>query len=178
MIMMLALPIMMLTVVVAMGMGRTMCDDDNDDFCDAAMEVIGAPTTCASGGGDCDDEAFDVNPAQIERCDGIDNECTEGVDEGCDDDGDNYCDAAMEVVGTPAICSLGGGDCADTNDAVHPGNHDNNAKNKGNLHAAGPPPEKIAKKQRKTKENPYKLRVLIPDFLGFPWFSLVFLSFS
>ena len=53
-------------------------------------------------------------------CDGIDNDCDGSVDEGCDNDGDDYCDNTMTVVGSPAVCSQGGGDCNDGNSGINP----------------------------------------------------------
>ncbi len=46
---------------------------------------------------------------------------TTGIDEGCDDDADTYCDSNMTTVGTPAVCTKGGGDCNDINGAINPG---------------------------------------------------------
>jgi len=99
------------------------CDDDNDDWCDAAMDTDGTPTVCPLGGGDCDDDVELVRPGATEVCDGLDNDCNGQTDEGCDDDGDDWCDAAMTTVGTPAVCPHGGGDCADAagDGAVNPG---------------------------------------------------------
>lgn len=63
------------------------CDDDGDTYCDSAMIVVGFPTSCTSGGGDCDDSgpgASDVNPGAIESCtDGDDNNCDGMAD--CED---------------------------------------------------------------------------------------------
>ncbi len=100
------------------------CDDDNDDYCDAGIAIVGKPSTCTKTvaiggkGDDCNDNAAPVNPAAIEVCDGIDNQCAGGTDEGCDDDGDKYCDSAMSVVNTTAcskttIKSGKGDDCND-----------------------------------------------------------------
>jgi len=100
------------------------CDDDGDDYCDTAVGVVGLPSTCPFGGGDCDDESAAVNPAATEICDDINNNCAAGVDEGCDDDGDDYCDATMGLVGTPQVCPNGGNDCEDTNGAINPGADD------------------------------------------------------
>ena len=31
------------------------CDDDEDGYCDFSLVTVGTPSTCLSGGGDCDD---------------------------------------------------------------------------------------------------------------------------
>ena len=108
------------------------CDDDNDDYCDSSLVTIGSPTVCPKGGGDCDDTASAINPATLELCDNLDQDCDGVADNNCDSDSDGYCDAAKTVVGTPAICTKGKGDCDDTNSLVNPGkselcdNADNN----------------------------------------------------
>ncbi|MCA9542591.1 MAG: putative metal-binding motif-containing protein, partial [Myxococcales bacterium] len=63
----------------------------------------------------------DAPVPSAEVCDGVDNNCNLLTDEGCDDDGDGYCDSAMTVVGTPAVCPMGPGDCLDYSPTVHPG---------------------------------------------------------
>ncbi|MGB0590834.1 MAG: putative metal-binding motif-containing protein [Myxococcota bacterium] len=97
------------------------CDDDGDDYCDITMTVIGAPSVCPNGIGDCDDTQIGINPGATEICDDVDNDCAFGVDQGCDDDGDGYCDADMIILGSPAICTQGGNDCVDTSESIHPG---------------------------------------------------------
>ena len=97
------------------------CDDDNDGYCDKNMTVVGTPSTCLKGGGDCQDGNKYVNPAAEEICDNIDNNCKSGADEGCDDDNDNYCDKNMTVVGKPKTCTYGGGDCCDIDSKTRPG---------------------------------------------------------
>ena len=112
------------------------CDDDDDDYCDSAMTVIGKPTTCSKTdggsspgkpGNDCLDAASGgakANPGLSESCDNVDNDCSGGFDENCDKDNDNYCDANLTVFGTPTTCTLSaqpstggpGNDCND--DAV------------------------------------------------------------
>ena len=55
----------------------------------------------------------------LERtCDGVDDNGNGSIDEGCDDDLDGYCDPTMTVVGSPAACPGGGGDCNDGNSSV------------------------------------------------------------
>lgn len=97
------------------------CDDDDDNYCDAGLTTVGTPPTCTDGGGDCDDAVAAINPGATEICNDVDDDCDGATDEGCDDDGDDYCDSGMTVVGTPATCSSGGGDCNDGNAAVNPG---------------------------------------------------------
>ena len=43
------------------------------------------------------------------------------MDEGCDDDGDGFCDFSYFVVGAPAVCPNGGGDCVDFSADIYPG---------------------------------------------------------
>jgi hypothetical protein len=45
------------------------------------MTVVGSPSTCPNGGGDCNDEVAAVHPNAIESCDGIDNDCSGAVDD-------------------------------------------------------------------------------------------------
>ena len=55
-----------------------------------------------------------------EICNGQDDDCDGVTDEGCDDDVDGYCDASIQLVGSPAVCPKGGGDCNDADAAIHP----------------------------------------------------------
>ena len=59
------------------------CDDDGDNYCDESMTILGTPSTCNSGGNDCNDDNFDIKPSATETCDLIDNNCDNSVDEGC-----------------------------------------------------------------------------------------------
>jgi len=103
------------------------CNDDDDMYCDAAMTVIGTPSYCPKGGGDCVDTDPLIRPGRDEWCNDIDDNCADGVDEGCDDDGDDYCQAGLLVAqvgdpaGWPAACPHGPGDCVDTEAAINPG---------------------------------------------------------
>ncbi len=97
------------------------CDKDGDGFCDATLITIGSPSVCPGGSGDCNDADASIKPGATEVCDDKDNNCINGTDEGCNVDGDSYCNTAMAVVGSPAICPAGGGDCDDTLQQVNPG---------------------------------------------------------
>ena len=119
------------------------CDDDDDgdgvldgaDNCpltanqnQADLDGNGVGDLCdsdADGDGhnipeDCNDLDGAIHPAADEICDGIDNNCNNLVDDGCDDDGDSYCDDSYAVVGTPAVCPKGPGDCNDANAGIYP----------------------------------------------------------
>ncbi len=91
--------------VVGMGVcartGTVVCQPMGFSSCDA---VAGTPTE--------DDEL---------TCDDLDKDCDGVVDEGCDKDGDGYCDMDRPVEGSPAVCPLGGGDCADNSARIYPG---------------------------------------------------------
>ena len=58
---------------------------------------------CAAGGDDCNDHAGGTNPATVETCDGVDDNCDGVKDDGCDADLDGFCDEG-HVVKTAAAC--------------------------------------------------------------------------
>ncbi|MEQ1502708.1 MAG: putative metal-binding motif-containing protein [Myxococcota bacterium] len=85
---------------------------------------MAAATVAGCGHPDCD----------VERCDGVDNDCdgavdeldpsaADGVDAWPDGDGDGYgaFGAASRVCAVPAGSAAIDGDCADDDDAIHPG---------------------------------------------------------
>ncbi len=86
-------------------------DRDGDTFFD------GADAGCAGHFGevDCDDDDATVNPAAVEVCDGVDNNCDGQVDEGLtvDADADGY--------SAPGSCEGSADDCNDGNALVYPG---------------------------------------------------------
>ncbi len=109
-------------------------DSDGDGFGDDASETVGCivPTDAVLQGGDCDDLQAESNPASIEVCDGIDNNCDTVVDESgaageliyyTDSDGDGFGDDASETVGciVPTDAVLQGGDCDDQEPMNNPG---------------------------------------------------------
>ncbi len=110
------------------------CDSDGDGYCNSAMALVGTPTICPKGGGDCNDDDDAIHPDQLEICGNFkDDDCDGLTDSGTnvtacvpfypDSDGDGF------GYGLP-ICQCGvkagytatkGGDCDDGNAAVHPG---------------------------------------------------------
>ncbi len=107
-------------------------DHDGDLHGDPARRVMACGITAglATLGDDCDDANAAIQPAQIELCDGIDNNCNGTVDEDArpvtwyrDTDGDGFGTSAS---GTQVSCtpptgySLLGTDCDDTRASVNP----------------------------------------------------------
>ncbi len=95
-------------------------DLDGDGFLDADL-----------GGDDCNDGDAAIHPDADERCDGVDNDCDDEIDEGdaidadlfyADDDGDGYGDESSPTTACvqPTDHIADGGDCDDTDPAVHP----------------------------------------------------------
>jgi hypothetical protein len=114
----------------------TGCDDatwyadlDGDGAGDAASASCGPGPGLVTSAGDCDDRDAGVNPAGVESCDGVDQDCDGSIDEGAganwfrDGDGDGWGNSAV----TTASCSQPSGyvdvdgDCADGDSSVHPG---------------------------------------------------------
>ncbi len=96
------------------------CEDDADGdgygtsgFCSFAI--------------DCDDSNPEVSPAEVETCDGIDNDCDSQVDEVAgtwytDSDADGYGDPGTAVTGCQPDATIAiGGDCNDADPLISPG---------------------------------------------------------
>ena len=97
-----------------------LCDLDQDD------DGYGSLTW---GGTDCDDSSAGRNPAAVERCDGVDNDCDGLVDDDDDDladgwypdvDGDGAGDTSAAACAVFEGAVATGGDCDDGDAAIGP----------------------------------------------------------
>jgi hypothetical protein len=107
-------------------------DADGDGYGDPVL----VQESCAGGGGlvldatDCDDADPDVNPGELEICNGVDDDCDTTVDVGAidalawhpDDDGDGFGDAAITLLecAPPAGALADASDCDDTDPDIRP----------------------------------------------------------
>ncbi|MCU7936950.1 MAG: hypothetical protein KZQ99_19095, partial [Candidatus Thiodiazotropha sp. (ex Dulcina madagascariensis)] len=115
------------------------CNQDGDGYCAPAMQVVGSPAICnaesggaypGSAGTDCADDDATAYPGALEVCDNDLEACGGVIDIGCNQDGDGYCAPAMQVVGSPLICTAESGgvypgtpgtDCDDSDGTQFPG---------------------------------------------------------
>ncbi len=107
-------------------------DADGDTFGNggATTAACAAPDGYLADATDCDDARSDVNPAQIEVCDGVDNDCDGSIDLGATDptdwytdgDGDGYGDSgtAVSSCDAPFGTTANGDDCDDIDPTVNP----------------------------------------------------------
>ena len=107
-------------------------DADGDSYGDESLFVVQCtpPSGWINTGGDCDDTDPAVNPAAVEYCDGIDNDCTGVIDDNALDastwyadlDGDSYGDAGNPYTGCeqPVDHVNDSTDCDDSDDQVNP----------------------------------------------------------
>ena len=107
-------------------------DGDSDGYGDAASTTVAcdAPAGYLADATDCDDTDAAVNPAQVEVCNGIDDDCDGSVDGGAADASTWYADADADGYGdagsTTTACDAPAGsvadhsDCDDTDAAVNP----------------------------------------------------------
>ena len=115
-----------------LGLGSG-CDGPDSDQCKNGVNVCdgNGKVTCGTentqniveicnGVDDNCDGATDEG-CSSETCNGLDDNKNGQTDEGCDDDKDGYCDVGMTLMGNPATCLKGGGDCVDTDNSVQPG---------------------------------------------------------
>ncbi|MEC7988060.1 MAG: putative metal-binding motif-containing protein, partial [Myxococcota bacterium] len=117
------------------GYGRYV-DEDGDGYPDNVVEACSAPIDQATGYPysefytDCDDDNAGVNPASVEVCDGLDNDCNNVVDDDAliaprwflDADGDGYGTASsfVEVCNQPNSYVSNSLDCDDGRSSVNP----------------------------------------------------------
>jgi hypothetical protein len=108
-------------------------DGDTDGFGTNSTTTTGctAPQYYTAVGGDCDDSDPNINPNEVEICDGIDQDCDGVVDDGLsfttyyvDADGDSYgsTSAGTFCQDPGAGYSLNNTDCDDANPTVYPNN--------------------------------------------------------
>jgi hypothetical protein len=107
-------------------------DADHDGYGTGDLLSDCDPIDAADVGGDCDDTNADVHPGQEDGCNGVDDDCDLDFDEDGGETIPYYWDGDDDGYGTDTkmIESCGdvpegfiaiGGDCDDTNAALHPG---------------------------------------------------------
>jgi hypothetical protein len=118
----------------ALGESVWYLDLDGDGYGDASslVSACDAPAAYVSNSSDCDDLSYSVNPAALESCNGVDDDCDGSVDEAgasgesvwyLDADNDGYGDASSSVMAcdAPSGYSALSSDCDDNNASISPG---------------------------------------------------------
>jgi gliding motility-associated-like protein len=106
-------------------------DADSDGFGNAAatVQACSLPVGFVTNNTDCDDSNPSVNPAAVEVCDGVDNNCNTAIDEGltitfyADADSDGFGDPTTTAVACTAPVGFvtDNSDCDDSNPAINIG---------------------------------------------------------
>lgn len=145
------LPAMVVVILVAAGcsqpradrdsgapdwydLGGNRSEDDSGDSGGEDTDVVPVRDEDGDGflveEGDCDDQDAAINPAAVEICDGLDNNCDGQIDEGAvttfyaDEDGDGFGNpsASKEACEQPNGYVANGIDCNDGDADMYPGN--------------------------------------------------------
>ena len=105
-------------------------DEDGDSFgnSEISIQACSLPSGYVDNANDCDDTNPDINPAQSELCDGIDNDCNMLIDDlmteiyYLDEDGDGYGTPDTWIMDCQAVMGyvLNDLDCDDTNSNINP----------------------------------------------------------
>ncbi len=100
--------------------GQLDADDDKYTVCSRKILPDGTCTDELPSLNDCDDDDETINPAAVEICDGIDNNCDTHCDEGLDPDGDTFtsCGSIVDQCQGTAGEDV---DCGPDNKKVFPG---------------------------------------------------------
>jgi hypothetical protein len=109
-------------------------DDDGDGYGDASSSTVSCSVVAGkvTNSGDCNDATASASPADVEYCDGIDNDCDGTTDEASSADADTwYRDADGDLYGATTNTSIActqptgyvslSGDCLDSSAAAYPG---------------------------------------------------------
>ncbi len=116
------------------GTSTWYADSDGDGYGDVGSATIACsqPTGTVADATDCDDGDAAINPAAVESCDGVDDDCDGTVDEDdasdaatwyADNDDDGYGDAGASTTACsqPSDYVADATDCDDDDDDIYPG---------------------------------------------------------
>ena len=113
------------------GAAETDCADTNDYNCDGASGFTDADGDGYAACAECDDGDATINPAGVEVCDGVDNDCDGTIDVAATDgstwfadadlDGYGLADTALVACTQPEGYVAVDGDCDASNNTIYPG---------------------------------------------------------